>query len=72
VLLDAGADIDAVDLEGRSAIEQMRSESGTTALLAAGAKLPSDPTRMNAMIARATDKKWTELLPLLEAAAKGR
>jgi cytohesin len=68
-LLDAGANLDAVDLEGLSAIEQMNSESGTSALLTAGAKLPSNPARLNAMIATATEKKWTGLLPLLEAAA---
>ncbi|HEV7606081.1 MAG TPA: DUF6438 domain-containing protein [Steroidobacteraceae bacterium] len=69
VLLDGGANLNALDLEGLSAIEQMNSESGTSALLAAGAKLPSSPARLNAMIATATEKKWTGLLPLLEAAA---
>jgi hypothetical protein len=37
--------------------------------VAAGAKLPTDPARLQAMIARATEKKWTEVLTLLEAAA---
>ncbi len=71
-LLEAGADVDAVDSQGRSVIEQMKSEEGTLALLAAGAKLPADSARLAAMVARASERKWTGLLARLEAAAAGQ
>jgi ankyrin repeat protein len=69
VLLDAGADIEAVDSKGHTAIEQMNSEAATSALLDAGAKLPADLARLNAMIAHASERKWTSLQPRLQAAA---
>jgi hypothetical protein len=68
-LLEGGADIGAVDSEGRTALEKLSSQEAALALLSAGAKLPTDPARLQAMIARATEKKWTEVLTLLEAAA---
>jgi Domain of unknown function (DUF6438)/Ankyrin repeat len=69
VLLGAGTDIEAADSSGQTAIEQMQSEEAILALLAAGAKLPADPARLNAMIAHATERKWAEVLPRLQAAA---
>jgi len=69
VLLDAGADINAVDSKGLSVIERMNSEDGTLALLAAGAKLPKDPARLAFIVAEASKRNWTALLPQLEAAA---
>ena len=69
VLLDAGADINAVDSKGLSVIERMNSEDGTLALLAAGAKLPKDPARLAVIVAEASKRNWTALLPQLEAAA---
>jgi len=70
-LLNAGADINAVDSKGSSVIEQMNSEEGALALLAAGAKLPADPARLAAMVTRASERNWTGLLVRLETAAAG-
>jgi len=47
----------------------MNSEDGTLALLAAGAKLPKDPARLAFIVAEASKRNWTALLPQLEAAA---
>ena len=71
-MINAGADINAVDSKGRTAVEQMNSEESTVALLAAGAKLPADPARLATMMAKASDRKWTGLLARLEAAAAGK
>jgi hypothetical protein len=69
VLLDAGADLEITDSKGQTAIEQMNSEAATLVLLRAGARLPVDRSRLDAMIAKATERKWNEVLPLLTASS---
>ncbi|HEX5162512.1 MAG TPA: DUF6438 domain-containing protein [Steroidobacteraceae bacterium] len=68
LLLDAGADPNAADSKGRTAIEQLNSPGAFQALLDGGARLPADPARLDAMIADATRNRFTEVLPVLEAA----
>jgi hypothetical protein len=64
--------VNAADLKGRTAIESIYSEDCIAALLAAGARLPTDPERLNVLIARATKNGWPELLRQFEAAAASK
>lgn len=71
-LIRAGVDVHAMDREGRTALESVHREEVALALVAAGANLPTDPGRLEAMIKRATEGRWTVLLPVLERAASAR
>jgi hypothetical protein len=43
-------------------------EKAALALVAAGARLPTDPKRLAALIQKVTNKKWSQLLPQLKHA----
>jgi len=70
-LVRAGADVNAKDKDGFTALETALDERVALVLLAAGANWPSDPTRWDAFAAKAQDRQWTQLLPLLAAARRG-
>ena len=63
--MDAGADLEITDSKGQTALEQMNSEAAALTLLKAGARLPTDRARLDAMIAKATERGWKDVLPLL-------
>lgn len=71
-LIRAAADINANDSKGDSALESMAWERGALALLDAGARSPSDPDRLRQIIQKASDRRWTKVLPRLERAAESR
>jgi ankyrin repeat protein len=68
-LVAAGADVNAKDFEGNTPLETAVGEDAALALWHAGATLPIDPARLSALVRKATEKKWDQLLPLLLHAA---
>lgn len=72
-LIRAGLDPNATDRGGHTALEYVNSQAVAQALLAAGARLPTDPQRLDALKSRAARLGWTELRQVLEpAAANGK
>jgi ankyrin repeat protein len=69
LLTHAGADVNATDSQGNTPLEIVDEQNVALALVAAGATLPTDPKRLAALIQKATNKKWTELLRQLKHAA---
>ena len=69
LLLAAGADPNARDLDGRTPLEIAQNEGAVLTLLAAGASLPTEPARLSKMVDKATQEQWTKVLPILERAA---
>jgi hypothetical protein len=68
-LIRAGADVNARDNGGLTVLGSVTSEEVALMLLAAGARLPSDPAGRSWLLAKATDGKWTKLLPILGGTA---
>jgi ankyrin repeat protein len=64
-LVDAGADVNAMALDGHTPLQTATDEGAALVLVNAGATLPSDPTRLSALIDRATERNWEKLLPIL-------
>jgi hypothetical protein len=69
LLTHAGADVNATDSQGDTPLEIVNEQNAALALMAAGAKLPTDPKRLAALIQKAANKKWTELLRQLKHVA---
>jgi hypothetical protein len=62
LLLAAGAEVDAGDRDGKTALERASEEKAALTLLAADAKLPTDPARLSALVEKATRQNWMTLL----------
>lgn len=65
VFLAMGADANAIDDEGRTPLETTTSEHVAQALLAAGARWPTDPKHLSELVNHAVGMSWRTLLPLI-------
>jgi ankyrin repeat protein len=71
-LVGAGADVNATALDGSTPLQTALDEGAALVLVKAGAKLPGDPERLSALIDRARERQWVQLLPiLLKASSAG-
>lgn len=65
VLIDAGADVNATAFDGSTPLETAVDEAAALVLVQAGATVPRDGARLSALIARAREWRWAQLLPTL-------